>query len=133
MQFVLIPGNGWTPLTEEQMAQFFAILAQRPQQKIFIHCWLGRDRTGVFVAAYRIAFDHWTPQQTLEEMHTFPFKAFRHPAMQQYVREFPERLATSPALAPYRGSPKSATAFRPSLAPAFLATLFSQYFRTCAT
>ncbi len=102
MQFVLIPGNGWTPPTDEQMAQFFAIIAQQPEHTIFIHCWLGGDRTGVFLAAYRIAFEHWTPEQALQEMHQFHFKSFWHPAMRAYVRKFPERLATSPALAPYR-------------------------------
>jgi tyrosine-protein phosphatase SIW14 len=61
MRFVLIPGNGWSPPTDKQMAEFFSLIAQRPKQTIFIHCWLGGDRTGVFLAAYRIAFDHWTP------------------------------------------------------------------------
>ncbi len=114
MHFVLIPGNGWSPPTDKQMAEFFSIIAHRPQNTIFIHCWLGGDRTGVFLAAYRIAFDHWSAEHALEEMHAFHFKAFWHPAMKKYVREFPKRLETSPALAPYRNAeePHSASAVR---------------------
>jgi tyrosine-protein phosphatase SIW14 len=114
MHFVLIPGNGWHPPTDKQMAEFFSIIAQRPENTVFIHCWLGSDRTGVFIAAYRIAFDHWSAEHALEEMHAFHFKAFWHPAMKKYVREFPKRLETSPALAPYRTAeePHSASGVR---------------------
>ncbi len=102
MRFVVIPGNGWSPPTDEQIAQFFALLAERPVQTIFIHCWFGTDRTGVFIAAYRLAFQHWTPEQAIAEMYDFHFKGFWHPAMKKYVKTFPARLATSPALASYR-------------------------------
>jgi hypothetical protein len=56
-----------------------------------------------------MAFDHWTPQQALAEMHDFHFNSFWHPAMVDYVKHFPERLATSEALAPYRGLPPTAS------------------------
>lgn len=102
LQFVLIPGDGWSPPSDEQMAQFFSLVAERPKHTIFIHCWFGSDRTGVFIAAYRIAFDHWKPDQALAEMYAFHFKGLWHPAMKEYIRKFPERLAASRALAPYR-------------------------------
>jgi tyrosine-protein phosphatase SIW14 len=110
MKFVLLPGNGWSPPTDKQMAEFFSLISERPERKIFIHCWLGGDRTGVFLAAYRIAFDHWSSQHALEEMHAFHFKSFWHPAMKKYVRTFSKRLATSPTLAPYRHFHESAVA-----------------------
>ena len=111
MQFVLIPGNGWTPPTDKQVAEFFALLSEQPKHTIFIHCWLGGDRTGVFLAAYRIAFQHWTAEQALQEMHAFHFKSFWHPAMKKYVREFPQQLASSPVLAPYRQSSETPNAW----------------------
>ena len=109
MKFLLIPGNGWSPPTDAQIAQFFAAIAQRPQQTIFIHCWFGEDRTGVFIATYRMAFEHWTPQQALAEMRDFRFNSLWHPSMIDYVRHFPGRLASSEVLAPYRALPPSAT------------------------
>jgi len=109
MKFLLIPGNGWTPPTDQQMARFFALVAAHPRDTIFIHCWFGEDRTGVFIAAYRIAFEHWTAEESLEEMHQFHFKSFWHPAMKGYVRDFPGRLATSSTLAPLSPSPRIRT------------------------
>jgi len=114
MKYILLPGNGWSPPPDRQMAEFFAEIAHEPRRTIFIHCWLGGDRTGVFLAAYRIAFDHWTPDQALAEMHEFHFKSFWHPAMKKYIHEFPHRLATSEALAPYRTSHESAALSLPS-------------------
>ena len=102
MHFVSIPGNGWSPPTDKQIAQFFSLISERPRHRIFIHCWLGGDRTGVFIAAYRIAFEGWTPEQALREMHAFHFKGFWHPVMTAYVRGFPERMEHSPALAPFQ-------------------------------
>jgi Tyrosine phosphatase family len=99
------------------MAEFFTAIAERPQQSIFIHCRLGADRTGVLVAAYRIAFEHGTPQMPIEEMHGFHFNSFWHPAMKEYIQHFPKRFATSDALAPYHTMPKSAAGPVPSLAP----------------
>jgi len=84
------------------------LLKKSPRKKIFVHCWLGGDRTGVFVATYRIAFEGWEPQQALEEMEAFHFKGFWHPAMKKYIRQFPERLAQSPALAHFRSAGYSA-------------------------
>jgi tyrosine-protein phosphatase SIW14 len=102
MRVVNIPGNGWTPPQDEQIAQFFSLFQERPRRRIFVHCWLGGDRTGVFIATYRIALNGWTPKRALQEMHTFHFKAFWHPAMKAYIRDFPVRLAHSPALASFR-------------------------------
>jgi tyrosine-protein phosphatase SIW14 len=102
MRLLFIPGNGWSPPKDEQVAEFFALVAERPQHKIFVHCWLGGDRSGVFLAAYRIAFDGWTPEQALAEMPRFRYHGFWHPAMTRYIRDFPARLRRSPVLARYR-------------------------------
>lgn len=102
LHLVNIPGNGWSPPRDEQIAQFFSLVRKSPSQKVFVHCWFGADRTGVFVAAYRIAFDGWTPEQAIGEMYAFHFKGFWHPAMKGYIRDFPARLTRSPALQAFR-------------------------------
>jgi protein-tyrosine phosphatase len=102
MRFVNIPGSGWAAPKDAEIAQFFALILERPRRTIFIHCWLGRDRSSTFIAAYRIAFQHWTPQQAIEEMRAFHYLEFWHGNMRQWVEHFPERLAQSPQLAPFR-------------------------------
>ena len=102
MRFMNIPGSGWATPKDEEVAQFFNLILERPRRIIFIHCWLGGDRSGMFIAAYRIAFEGWSPQQAVEEMRAFHYLHFWHPNMARWVEEFPGRLAQSPELAPFR-------------------------------
>ena len=102
MQLVNIPGTGWTAPRNKQIAEFFALVSAQPRRRIFVHCWFGGDRVGMFLAAYRIAFDGWTADEAVHEMHAFHYKEFMHPNMAWYVKKFPERLAKSSELAGYR-------------------------------
>lgn len=99
MRFVNIPVSGWSPPTDEQVVQFLSLLRSDPPQKIFVHCRFGDDRTGVFVATYRIAFEKWTADQAIKEMYFFGFNGFWHPTMKSFIRGFPERLNSDPTLA----------------------------------
>jgi protein tyrosine/serine phosphatase len=65
MRFVHIPVSGWSPPTDEQVAQFLSLLRDNPGQKIFVHCRFGEDRTSVFIAAYRIASEKWPAEQAI--------------------------------------------------------------------
>ncbi len=105
IRFVHIPLSGWSPPTDEQVAQFLSLLRNDPEQKIFVHCRFGADRTGVFVAAYRMAVEKWTPEQAMKEMYFFGFNGFWHPSMKSFIKNFPARLKSAPALA----SPLAAT------------------------
>jgi protein tyrosine phosphatase (PTP) superfamily phosphohydrolase (DUF442 family) len=98
MRFVSIPVGGFSTPSSEQLAQFFSLLRETPPQSIFVHCEFGADRTGVFIAAYRIAFQHWTAEQAIAEMHAFGFRSFWHPGMTAFVRELPARLQSDATL-----------------------------------
>jgi tyrosine-protein phosphatase SIW14 len=102
MRFVHIPVSGWSPPTDEQIVQFLSLFRSQPGQKVFVHCRFGDDRTGVFVAAYRIAVEKWSPEQAMQEMYFFGFNGLWHPSMKSFIREFPARLNSSQALAPLR-------------------------------
>jgi protein tyrosine/serine phosphatase len=98
MRFVSIPVGGFSTPTSAQLAEFFSLFRATPPQNIFVHCEFGKDRTGVFIASYRIAFDHWTPDQAATEMRAFGFKRHVHPSMAAFVQSLPDRLHTDPAL-----------------------------------
>jgi tyrosine-protein phosphatase SIW14 len=102
MRFVNIPVSGWSAPTDEQVVQFLSLLRSEPGQKVFVHCRLGEDRTGVFTAVYRMAFEKWSAEQAMKEMYFFGFNGFWHPAMKSFVRDFPSRLNSAPTLAPLR-------------------------------
>ena len=97
MRFVSIP---WPPMDaprSAQVAEFLEILRANRGRKIFVHCQRGAERTGVMVAAYRMAGEKWTPQQALDEMERFGFRGFWFRSFKAYVRKFPAQLDSDPA------------------------------------
>jgi len=98
IHFVSIPVDGFSTPSSAQLAEFFALLRQTPTQKIFVHCEFGKDRTGTFIAAYRIAFDHWSPDQALSEMLAFGFNLSWHRSMVTFVHTLPDRLHSDATL-----------------------------------
>jgi tyrosine-protein phosphatase SIW14 len=108
MHFISIPVDGFSNPTSAQLAEFFTLFRQTPLQKIFVHCQYGKDRTGVFIASYRIAFDHWTANQAMKEMLAFGFNRGWHPSMAAFINDLSERLNSDPTLraALGTGSPK---------------------------
>jgi len=99
LRYLNIPVSGWSPPTNEQVAQFLALLRSSPGQKIFVHCKYGEDRTGVMMAAFRIAENNWTTEQAIQEMDFFGFHYHWHPSMLSFVRKFPVNYASDPAYA----------------------------------
>jgi len=98
IRFVHIPVSGWSPPTDQQVVEFLSLFRSAPGQKIFVHCLFGDDRTGVFVASYRMALEKWPADHALKEMYFFGFHGFWHPAMKSFIHDFPSRLKSDPAL-----------------------------------
>jgi protein tyrosine/serine phosphatase len=82
------------------VAKFLELFRDDPKQRVFVHCLFGDDRTGVFVATYRMAMDKWSPEQAMGEMYFFGFNGFWHPSMKKFIRDFPNHLRSASALAP---------------------------------
>ena len=108
IRFVSIPVSGWDPPSNEQVAQFLSLFRNR-KEKVFVHCRFGDDRTGVFVATYRMAYEGWPTTQAMNEMYFFGFNGFWHPSMKSFIRDFPARLKTAPALVEYKPSDLAVT------------------------
>src|SRR6267143_896445 len=100
MRFIDIPVSGWSAPANAQVAEFLRLFQQDPTQKVFVHCYFGRDRTGVMVAAYRMSQQNWTADQAVEEMYSFGFHSHWYPAMKSYVRKFPATFAGDHTFAP---------------------------------
>ena len=104
LHFVDIPMSGWSAPSTAQVAQFLKLVQSDPGQKIFVHCYYGADRTGVMIAAYRIAQQNWTADQAIAEMYSFGFHYRWHPSMKSYVLGFPTKLTGDSAFASLRES-----------------------------
>jgi len=106
---VNIPVSGWAPPNNEQVAQFLSLFRNVSNEKIFLHCQFGEDRTGIFVATYRMAYDGWSAQQAMNEMYFFGFNGIWHPSMKSFIWDFPSRLKTAPAFTLYRQGEETVT------------------------
>lgn len=81
--------------TDKPFANFLKIVEKNPDKKIMVHCRLGDDRTGMAVAAYRMAEQGWSAKEAMNEMHEFGFRGVHHlicPGLAGYEKSFPERL-----------------------------------------
>jgi protein tyrosine/serine phosphatase len=105
LRFMHLAVSGWAPPSDEQVAQFLALFRDYPRQRVFVHCRFGDDRTGVFVATYRMAVEKWSPERAMDEMYFFGFNGFWHPSMKKFIREFPSHLRPDSVFAPLVQAP----------------------------
>jgi tyrosine-protein phosphatase SIW14 len=111
MQYVPIPWHCPHP-DDDVFVRFLKVFQENPNKKVFVHCRLGEDRTGMMVAAYRMAKQGWTADEAMQEMHLFGFSSFHHvfcPGLASYERSFPERLKSNPAFEGLHSSTREAT------------------------
>lgn len=104
MKYVAIPWHCPWP-RDEVFAKFLKVLHENKGKKVFVHCRLGDDRTGMMVAAYRMAEEGWSADEAMNEMRTFGFTRAHHficPGLANYEKHFPERLKDSPVFAKMR-------------------------------
>lgn len=63
----------WPWLTPWQYEEYFKLLDEPENFPIAVHCMGGRHRTGTFAALFRLEYDRWPIEQTLDEMYSFSF------------------------------------------------------------
>ncbi len=97
IRLVHIPWSGFQKPDNHQVAQFLELLQQQRHRKIFVHCRRGAERTGVMLAAYRIAVQGWPAEPALAEMEAFKFRGFWFRHLKHYVRNFQQHWASDPA------------------------------------
>jgi tyrosine-protein phosphatase SIW14 len=101
MQFVSIPWHCLYP-RDSVFAKFLTLLRDNPDKKVFIHCRYGDDRTGMMIAAYRMAAQGWSPDEAAQEMQKFGFHRLICPSLYRYEKNFPAHLQKSPDFAAWR-------------------------------
>ena len=111
MQYVSIPWHCPFP-KDDAFARFLILLRQNPGKKVFVHCRLGDDRTGMTIAAYRMAEENWTAMQAKQEMEAFGFTLPHHficPSLSSYEETFPQRFRSNPAFDSLRAPAQSSS------------------------
>lgn len=103
MEYVSIPWHCPFP-RDETFAKFLKLMHENADKKVFVHCRLGDDRTGMAIAAYRMGIEGWSADDAMKEMELFGFTGVHHaicPGLATYERGFPKALRTSPAFAEF--------------------------------
>jgi protein tyrosine/serine phosphatase len=52
----------------DELVEFLQVVTDPEKQPVFVHCHHGADRTGLSVAAYRMAVQGWTAEEAVREM-----------------------------------------------------------------
>jgi len=94
MQYVRIGLSGVFPPTQHQLNRILAVLEDPTAGPVYIHCRRGADRSGLVIACYRIAHDHWTNAQAMKEAREQGLSRLEI-LMQRYIRHF--HAAAQPA------------------------------------
>ena len=105
MTYVSIPLHCYSREKDSKVAEFLRVLRENKGKKIFVHCRRGEDRTGLMIAAYRMAEEGWSAADAMREMQAWGFSTFHHvecPGLADYEEKFPERLRKGEAFAEWR-------------------------------
>jgi protein tyrosine/serine phosphatase len=109
MRYVNFPMNGFATPSATEMAKALDLIESG--DTVFVHCKLGMDRTGVVVAAYRIAREHWANQQALDEAEALGMHWYSS-GMKRFILNY-----RRPDQTPAQGTPSPDSTVTPVLAP----------------
>lgn len=68
IRLVHVPFSDHAPPPPDVLDRFVALAADPAQRPLLVHCEQGFHRTGILVAAYRLAINGWSLEDALEEM-----------------------------------------------------------------
>jgi tyrosine-protein phosphatase SIW14 len=105
IKYVEIPWSASDKPSSTQVVQFLDLVRANLNTKIFVHCRRGADRTGVMIAAYRIAIEHKSVAEAVSEMHQYHYDWLFRPQLKRYIESLPELLRKDPEFAGYRPQP----------------------------
>jgi protein tyrosine phosphatase (PTP) superfamily phosphohydrolase (DUF442 family) len=95
MDLIPLPWHCLFP-KDDPIARFLGYLREHPEKKVFVHCRYGDDRTGMMIAAYRMAVEGWTAEEARSEMNAFGFHKVVCASLVGYEKTFPDRLKKDP-------------------------------------
>ncbi len=74
MGFRNYPLSGMSYPSEGTVNRILASLKDSKLLPVFIHCQVGKDRTGLVIGLHRVFHQHWSAKRAYEEMLNFDFE-----------------------------------------------------------
>jgi protein tyrosine/serine phosphatase len=90
LNYVVIPLSGWERPSEDLVTRFLAIVSDPANQPVYVHCKVGKHRTGAMTAVYRMTQDGWTAKQAYGEKQKYKFDSFftPHTELKKFVFDY---------------------------------------------
>jgi tyrosine-protein phosphatase SIW14 len=86
LDYVHLPCTALVP-DEDVVVKFLKVATDPARRPVFVHCQYGSDRTGVVIAAYRVAVQGWSMEQAKRELPIFDFHEVFVP-LERYLEGF---------------------------------------------
>jgi tyrosine-protein phosphatase SIW14 len=99
MNFVRIPMSGRETPSDSAVAKFLGIMSKPENLPVFVHCKVGKHRTGAMVALYRMTTDGWNASKAYVEMQEYHFDVLfaPHTELKQFVFDYYTQLQQTAA------------------------------------
>jgi len=79
--------------TDEEVRRFLDVATDPARRPVFIHCAVGKDRTGTMCAIYRMEVDGWTAERAVAEMREFGYHDALYGELEKFVRAYKPRTS----------------------------------------
>lgn len=73
---------------DKTVKRFLAIVADKSNWPILVHCSRGKERSGVLSAIYRIEHDRWSNEDALEETYRLGLERGHMPIPENYIKNY---------------------------------------------
>ncbi len=107
LQFVRIPQKPWKRCgdvvpAEEGLETFRAVMNDRRNYPVLVHCFAGMHRTGAYCAIYRMDYEGWTTREAMAEMRLLGYQSLDEDAdILEYLANYrPSSVVRQNASAP---------------------------------
>jgi len=91
LKFISLPMTYLCWPSIELINEFFQIIEKEENRPIYLHCKHGCDRTGMMIAFWRMAQEHWTFSSAYDEMKACGFHRFKMRHFKWAVKRFSKR------------------------------------------
>ena len=91
LRYFNFPMSGLEAPADEQIFLILALINDRQNWPVFVHCKVGAERTVVVVACFRIAHDEWSAEQAIQEALHRHLRPSRN-ALLDYIRGFEVKI-----------------------------------------
>lgn len=107
LKYVHIPSSAGQ-VEKQKVIEFLRIVTDPANQPVFVHCRRGADRTGCYVASYRVVEQGWTAHDAEVELDRFHFSHFWHDIPEFLDHMDPQEIRRALASATTRPAPPPA-------------------------